>query len=114
MAMTFEKMMKNIENQLDNLAEGIAEERGIPDVAHLVMQDRIKSDVIFMMYEQFKSIGEEYPEHALENCIEYLDMQIRWDVKRTSMYDDVNDYDRVNLDALNTVKFCTQFDPDDN
>ena len=107
-------MMKNIEDQLDNLAEGITEERGIPDVAHLVMQDRIKSDVIFMMYEQFQSIGEEYPEHALENCIEYLDMQIRWDVKRTSMYDDVSDYDRISLDALHTVKFCTQFDPDDN
>lgn len=114
MAMTFEKMMKNIENQLDNLAEGIAEERGIPDVVHLVMQDRIKSDVIFMMYEQFQAIGEEYPEQALENCIEYLDMQIRWDTKRTSLYDDVSDYDRMNLDALDTVKFCTQFDPDDN
>lgn len=113
MSMTYEKMMKNIENQLESFAEGFAEERGIPDVAHLVAQDRIRNDTVYMMYEQFQDIGTEYPEHALENCIEYLDMQIRWDTKSATMFgDEMDEYDRLVIDELHIVRFCAEYDPE--
>lgn len=112
--MTFEKMMKNIEDQLYIFEEGFAEERGIPDVAHLIAQDKVRYDVVIMMYEQFREIGDQYPDHALDNCIEYLDMQIRWDTNRATVIsgdiDNIDDYDRLVIDGLRILKFCTEYD----